>query len=205
MKHLSAEELIDLMEGTRSPSSAPHLDSCEACRRQLAELRAVLSATAEIDVPEPSPLFWEHLSARIREAVAAAEASGPPPWFGSWPWPRIVLPLAGVAVATLVIVALVARRGDVGLGVPEPAAAAERGAMAVPTISEPLSLLTYEAPVEASLGLMVNLTEGLDFETARDAGLTADGSAEHAVTHLSDGELTELQGLLRAELVRPGV
>ena len=199
MKHLTAEELIDLAEGTGSRSWAPHLDSCEPCRRQLAELTTVMARAAEVEVPEPSPLFWEHFSTRVREAVAATRRPTRPAWFGSWSWPRIVIPLAGGAIAAVVIAVMVTTRGSV---VPP----AERGvaALVLPAISEPLAFLTREVSVEASLGFVVNLTEDLDFDTARDAGLTADGSAEHAVTHLSDGELAELQRLLQVELARPG-
>src|SRR6185436_8662720 len=41
---------------------------------QLDELRAMLAAARDVDVPEPSPLFWDHLSARVSEAVAAEES-----------------------------------------------------------------------------------------------------------------------------------
>ena len=74
-RHLSPDHLIDLAEGTRPESSAPHLESCEACRRQLADMRAMMSAASEVAVPEPSPLFWDHLSERVRQAVAL-EAAG---------------------------------------------------------------------------------------------------------------------------------
>src|SRR5436190_125575 len=69
MRHLRPDELIDLAEGTRPESSASHLRTCEACRRQLADARAMIAAAADVDVPEPSPLFWEHFSVRVREAI----------------------------------------------------------------------------------------------------------------------------------------
>ncbi len=101
--HLTTEKLIDLAERTREESSAPHLQSCEACRHQLAVLRDAMSAAAEVEVcPEPSPLFWKHLSERVREAVAAEGAPqarfrpgvGPGPCHrgedGRWPaWRRL--------------------------------------------------------------------------------------------------------------------
>jgi len=71
MRHLTEGELLDLAEGARPESSAGHLASCEACRRQLMDLRSAMTAAAAVDVPEPSPLFWEHLSVRVREAVEA--------------------------------------------------------------------------------------------------------------------------------------
>jgi len=68
--HLRPDELIDLAEGTRAESSAAHLAECAVCRLQVAELKAMMSAAADVDVPEPSPLFWDHFSARVHAAVA---------------------------------------------------------------------------------------------------------------------------------------
>ena len=57
---------------------------------------------------------------------------------------------------------------------------------------------------DASLTLVASLSDGVDLETAREAGLAPRGSAEHAVTHMSDGELRELGRLLKEELARSG-
>src|SRR6185436_3564787 len=83
VRHLKDEELVDIAEGTRPESSAPHLGGCDSCRTQLHELRAMMSAAQEVDVPEPSPLFWDHLSSRVHEAVAA---DGEPrrAWLTTW-------------------------------------------------------------------------------------------------------------------------
>src|SRR5215470_2449246 len=69
--HLAPEDLVDLAEGARPESTAPHLASCEACRAQLAELRAMMAAAVDADVPEPSPLFWDQLTRRVHDAVEA--------------------------------------------------------------------------------------------------------------------------------------
>ena len=61
--HLTPEELIDVAEGG---PAAPHLQTCEACRHQIVTLRATMSAVADLEVPEPSPLFWAHLSQQVR-------------------------------------------------------------------------------------------------------------------------------------------
>ena len=58
--HVKPDELVDIAEGTRAESSAPHLATCDDCRRQLADVRTMMSAAAEVEVPEPSPLFWDH-------------------------------------------------------------------------------------------------------------------------------------------------
>jgi hypothetical protein len=48
MRHLTPEELLDLAEGSRPLSSAPHLTACEVCRQQLDELRGAM-ATLDAD------------------------------------------------------------------------------------------------------------------------------------------------------------
>src|SRR5712672_889696 len=99
--HLNAEALVDIAEGTRPETAAPHLASCEACRAQVRELRAMISAAQDAEVPEPSPLFWDHLSSRVGEAVAAEGASRRS-WRNALLWRRGVLdPLLAVGAVAL--------------------------------------------------------------------------------------------------------
>ena len=101
MAHLTESELLDLAEGAQPELSAGHLASCEACRRQLMDLRSVMTATAAVDVPEPSPLFWEHLSARVREAVEAESRSSGAGWRLRWPSWRAIVPISALAMLAL--------------------------------------------------------------------------------------------------------
>jgi hypothetical protein len=206
--HLNADALIDLAEGTRPEASAPHLAGCDRCREQLAELRAVMSTVAnasEADVPEPSPLFWDHLSERVRVAVAA---QGPPRrwWPDAAPWRPLLTPLSAVAVASLLIAVILNSR------VMAPQAPALAGVHssppAAPTATDPgdsADLLgDWASGDDVSLTLVGSLAEHLDLDGAGEAGLAPGGSAEHAVTHMSDGDLRELRRVLKEELVRPG-
>src|SRR5688572_3386542 len=102
MPHLSPEELIDVAEGATPRVAFPHLASCVACDRQVADLQAAMAAAVDADVPEPSPLFWEHLSARVREAVAAEAAGRAAGTFSWWPW-RVAAITAAVAVLVVII------------------------------------------------------------------------------------------------------
>jgi hypothetical protein len=68
--HLTPEELIDSRERQLPPARQAHADACAVCRAELAQLNELLLNVAAVDVPEPSPLFWDHLSARIRDRVA---------------------------------------------------------------------------------------------------------------------------------------
>jgi len=191
--HLQPDELVDVAEGTRPESSVPHLASCEVCRLQLADLKATISAAADVEVPEPSPLFWDHLSARVRDAVAAEAL----PRRSFWAWPRLALPLAAVAMAGVALVIML-----------------NTGRVTPPVIAPPAPQVAV-APVEllsdpqsggddTALTLVAQLSSDMDFDAAREAGLAARGSAEHAVTHLNGEELRELQRLLQEELARSG-
>jgi hypothetical protein len=194
--HLEEEELVDLAEGTRPESSAPHLASCEPCRRQVRDLRAMMSAAADVGLPEPSPLYWDHLSARVRETVAT-EAS-PQPWLDAAAWRRVLMPAWAAAVASIIIVVALSSR----LIAPPPPAAP---AAAVVKDAEVVDLWNDRASDDdESLTLVASLSAGLDLEAAGEAGLAARGSAEHAVTLMDLDDLRELKRLLMQELAPSG-
>jgi hypothetical protein len=192
--HLKGEELVDIAEGTRPESSAPHLGGCESCRAQLHELRAMMAAAQDVDVPEPSPLFWDHLSTRVHEAVAA---EGAPRGFDTSVWRRLLMPLSAVAVAALLIAVSVTLRAPSPLPAPPGMAVAEPA----PAIE---LLRDISSDEDVSLTLVASLTDRVDLDTVREAGLATRGSAEDAITHMSESELRELGRLLKEELARPG-
>jgi hypothetical protein len=209
--HLNTDELVDIAEGTRTEASAPHLGVCEPCRARLHELRAMLSAARDVHVPEPSPLFWDHLSSRVSDAVAA-EGAPRSAWLDVTAWHRLLTPAWAVTASLVVIVALSSR-----LMAPQPPAATLNGSpyTAAPPPPPPLAaviantstgtdVLGDAASDDASLMLVASLTSALDLDAASDAGLAPSGSAEHAVTHMSDSELRELGRLLKEELARSG-
>jgi hypothetical protein len=201
MRHLNEEDLIDLAEGARPEGSVPHLASCESCRRQLADLRAVMSAAADVEVPEPSPLFWQHLSARVHEAVSNEERGSASAWRPPWLGWRVVVP--AVAVAAVALAAAITLRTEVprpfvaphGLK-PHSAAVAETP----PGADDVVSLAD-----DASLSLIAELARGLDWDAAVEAGLaTQAGAVDRVVLELTANERLELQRILKAELPQPG-
>jgi hypothetical protein len=197
--HLNTGELVDIAEGTRPEASAPHLAACEPCRAKLNELHAMMSAARDVDIPEPSPLFWDHLSSHVREAVAT-EAVPQRSWLDVALWRRGVLnPLSAVAVAGLLIAVIVNSLATV------PAPIAAPPAVSIADASAATELLSDVASDnDASLTLVASLTDDADLDTVREAGLVPRGSAEHAVMHMSESELRELGRLLKEELARPG-
>ena len=103
MAHLAPEQFVDIADGVLAESSgdvAPHLAACAACRQQLADVRAMMAEAVDVEVPEPSPLFWEQLSSRVRAAVAE---EAPPR--GAWrEWllhPSVWAPSLAAAIAVV--------------------------------------------------------------------------------------------------------
>jgi hypothetical protein len=65
-----------LLDPERVPAKVQaHVDGCESCREELAELRATMALLDTWESPEPSPYFLSKLDARMREERATAPAS----------------------------------------------------------------------------------------------------------------------------------
>ena len=206
MAHLTADQLIDVAEGAELQSSASHLQTCDTCRDQLAALRTTMSMVAEIEVPEPSPLFWDHLSARVHDAVEADHASpssmlgGRPSvarakvWSGGWTWIAVrPVRLAALGVLVAAVSLVMTMKQPSTIPAPAPSVAA------VPEASNDLTAVADDP----SLSLVADLAADLDWESAREAGFTTHvGADDDAVNQLTDGERRELRLLLQGELSR---
>jgi hypothetical protein len=107
-QHLSTHELLAAAESSLAGARAAHADECAACGREVAALRAAWQAVRHDHVPEPSPLFWDHLSNRIRVATAEERLPGSASWWRHG-WPSVAA-LAAVAGALALIVSLGAPR-----------------------------------------------------------------------------------------------
>ncbi|HVG86653.1 MAG TPA: hypothetical protein VM820_19155, partial [Vicinamibacterales bacterium] len=109
MTHLTPEEFVDAAEGLLSPGRLQHLERCGTCRREVSALSALMGEAAGSPCPEPSPLFWEHLSARVRQAVRA-EVEPTVPWgLSRLRWPALV-PLGVLAALVVASVATMPHR-----------------------------------------------------------------------------------------------
>ena len=190
MNHLTADELIDAVEGVLDAGRQAHLDTCDPCRRELAGLSSVLRETRAVDLPEPSPLFWQHFSERVRTAIDAdpLPATG---WAGWRRWP-VMGPLAA---ATLLVMALLLRTP----------------ARVDPTVSERAAneaAVSRVAADDVALAddrwvLVADIVGEMDWDIAGAAGLVVEpGDAERAVLEMTTDEQRELTRLLRAELQR---
>jgi len=192
MGHLTAAQLVDLAEDNASglsEASSSHLRSCSACRDQLEELRKTMAVVGQVEVPEPSPLFWEHFSERVRVAVAD-EHIGAGRGVDRWSWLGSKTLWAGAAAVAVLAIAVTVRIDR------QPVSTSSSAAISLADVVEPL-----ESPDDASLSLVADLAADLDWETASEAGFTTHvGVDNDAVTQLSDGERHELHQLLKGEL-----
>lgn len=198
MSHLSPPEFVDLAEGVLAPARAAHLDTCDSCRAQAAGVDDALRAAAADDlVPEPSPLFWEHLSARVREGIDAAPRR---PEFGfslRGFQPDAVM----LAIAVILVAVALAIPGLRRAGMPSQVATLPDSAL-VPGQEFELTLDPDHAEVWA---VLTAAAEDLQIDDARDAGMAVQPAAiDRAVQSLSSAELSELGRLLQSELKRSG-
>jgi hypothetical protein len=149
-RHLTPEELIDALDTPGEPSG--HLATCETCQRTIQDLGSVLGAVSAVDVPDPPPLFWDHLTTRIEQATTGRDAAPPRPWFVRG---RNTLLAAGVAATVAASLTLV-------FGVMPPAASRDRAVTSTSTStpSEDGAI----SPDEDSLAAVEALLAGLSLE-----------------------------------------
>lgn len=190
MKHLSPATFIDLLDGTISESAVPHLAVCARCSDQLSALRTTWQAAADIEVPEPSPLFWDHFSARVREAVAA-EPVRPRGWreYLRQPW-RV----AGLAVAAALIAVAVALFPSYRANGDRPVSPS------TVTIGSTDPAPVEQLPEDDTLAFVADLAGNLEWDDASDIGLAVRGVDERAVADMTDVERSELHRLLTEAL-----
>ncbi|HUF24051.1 MAG TPA: hypothetical protein VMN81_07995 [Vicinamibacterales bacterium] len=136
-----------------------------------------------LDVPEPSPLFWEHFPGRVRAAVQAEPAAAPAGW---WTRRALTLAMSLALVGSLSFWAWSSRApGSAGTDMPGDAPYAQGPDS---TIDAGWSALSATA---ASAGV-----EGM-----REAGFgVTPGGADAAIDNLSDAERATLFALLQAEM-----
>lgn len=197
MKHLSNDDLLAAVED--QTTHVEHLEVCDACRARVQELRGILSEARGVEIPEPSPLFWDHFSERVR--VSVAEEPQEHSWWHRWGWAWPAGLLAALAVA---IIAVAITRSPDGSAGPESMAVAVRGAGAPGSnIDAPGSELPSLAPSadDPSWVFMTDLAGDLNWDDVSAAGLVArPGSAERALDNLSAAERDAVIGVLQQEL-----
>lgn len=188
MRHLSPEQFIEAVEGTLAVADARHLESCEACRREVSELSALMGdVRATDDMPEPSPLFWDHFSARVQAATMADPIPARAWWRDAW---RPIATLAAVA-AVLLMVELRMPRATPGSapvsGVPAPAA-------------EQANLLDPAAAEDEAMDFVTELAADVPWDDLQQVAQPSRDVTAAAVDQLTASQRAELARLVKAAM-----
>jgi hypothetical protein len=189
MTHLSEPEFADAAEDALDAARSAHLETCAACRDQAESVRAARRSATSVTIPEPSPLFWDHLSARIREDIAAE-----PQVRRIGRRPRLLAAL-GCAAAILVAVGISVRERPQQTISPQ----AVRNAAPVSPSSAPIVSPSTEAPAtDAAWALLRDAASDMQFDDAAEAGLNVrPGAVDSAVLDLTPAERDALGRLLQ--------
>lgn len=190
MTHLTDQQIAAAADGDTVP--AAHLAACTACAARVAELRGVIDELRTVEVPEPSPLFWAHLGARISEAIDAA-----PVQTGRWPLRPALGWLGALAALLLFTVAIYQQRAVA----PAPSEQYTASVPAPADVDLPLDPDATWATDDEAWAVVRSVAADLEYDDVHEAGLTPrPGAIERVVTELDDDELAELVRLLTDEL-----
>lgn len=180
--HLTPQQFVDALDHAQPFESQPHLAECEACTTELASMRALMGDAALASaVPEPSPLFWDFLSARVREAVRV-EPVPALPWTARWRMPAVAAGVLGVIViATLLRPSVDSRAG-----------------MAVPAdvLREATAASAADAEADAVWDMIASVAPSMPADTAADSGFrpgpAVTGAAIESLTNAERQALVKL-------------
>lgn len=186
MTHLNDSEFVDLVEGRLAADRSRHADECDACRAEADALRDALAYVQRDTVPEPSPLFWPHFSARVSGAIGKERRP-----FSAWTlWLREGGLEWAFAVVVVLLVGGLAWR-TVGRIDPSP----------LPVVADievaDDSSDAWDAILIATDDLLIDETETLGIRVRP-------GSAERMAEELTPEERLELARLIEDEIKRTG-
>jgi hypothetical protein len=192
MTHLTPQELISALDGALDRERQAHADTCDACRRELRDLDAIMTKVADAsNVPEPSPLFWDHFTARVREAVSEEAVPTAQSWWRA-AWAPLVVVMAVVICAATVVAVKVRQR--------TPAAAPAAVITVADAPDDDLSGTSDEGSATAMAAAMGDLS----WDQAREANLVPTRyTVDSAVASLTDAQRRELIRLVQ-EAIRRG-
>jgi hypothetical protein len=193
MTHLTPAEFIDLLDGRLPKERARHAEACEMCGALVESLRSALLESAAADVPEPSPIFWERFSDRVREGIDDGTPRNVP-----WPEWLHLRPRSMIAAAAGVAIVL-----TIGWRV-LPLSDNERLSRSLP-VADGIDATREDRGAEDAWDEVRSAAETVAWEDAQEAGIDArPDAAEAAIMGLSDTERRRLMTLIEEELKRSG-
>jgi hypothetical protein len=198
--HLSESEFIDLIDGTLAAPRRAHLDVCEICSGEAAQLTGSIAEARHIDVPEPPPFFWTQFSARVSAAVERDTARPASMRWHAAPARALALATAAAIVAALAVLPQVwpAVLPHIRSSIPT---AAPVGIGSAATAAEVAPADAVDLDADDAWALVRTLAADLDDDEMRDEGVSAgEDAVEHLTSQLTDAERTELARLLQEQL-----
>jgi hypothetical protein len=198
MTHLSDEQIVDAAEETPSMEIDAHLAACATCAAKVEDVRRLLHEVNAVEVPEPSPIFWQYFGRRVNEAIDTP-ARRQLRW--RWTWG------AAAAAAPFLVVALVSM---LPLGKANDSRAVadnrpEEHATPSPSSGSAVTLDITDINEDEAWAVVRSLAEELHYEDAREAGVVPRaGSLDRAATELTEAERAELVRLINSDLKRAG-
>lgn len=178
--HLRPDEFVDAMDGALSTARGAHFEHCAECRAELDGLLSMQREAAGDDAPEPSPLFWDHFSARVREAAARQNHTTAPWWRTGWQ------PIAVVAVAAASVVLVLQMRSA--------------PAVVTPALAPVTSVAEGSSEEDGSWDIVMGLASEIAWDDIRDAVTPAAGSADAVIEELTGAQREALVRLLKQEI-----
>jgi negative regulator of sigma E activity len=185
MKHLGPAEFVDALEDRLTPVTGRHLAACDRCRTELNELRQVAGAVAGEPAEPPSPLFWEHFSARVRAATNDLNTPRPRWWMTGW---QPIAAAACVVVAVFTAQAL-HNRSTSSVGRRAPVADVARGPEFGAILAD-----------DESLNFVVQVAAGVPADDLQQAAWPNADATDAAVELLSPEQRVELARLVTARI-----
>jgi hypothetical protein len=197
---LTPDEFVDLLDGALPAERRAHVDTCAACQATAADVREALAAAESLEVPEPSPLFWPAINARVRSAIAddAATARG----WRAWLRLDVLVPIAGLALVVMAIASAVDAVSPVGQWPADPGIVVDTSGIEFGSgvLDEPA---TDAAASDDALAMMVDLADTLPDGGWDALGVTRLPDLDVAAAALTAEERDALAHLLQSAVERP--
>jgi hypothetical protein len=190
MRHLSPDEFVDALDGFLDSGRAGHVERCSSCRTEVERLQALLQESSQVEVPEPSPLFWTHFSRRVHEGIAAENVPG-----GGLRrvWLRWAVLAPAAALLLMMIAWMSALPGD---SLEQPPTVVANPA---PDAADDLARLG-----EREWAVLSEIVGPVDLDVAHEAGFVSLGDADRALQQLDAAEQRELLRLIEEEIGKAG-
>lgn len=183
MKHLTPEEFVDALEAPASGAEGhAHLRECESCREELAALRTTIDDARAVEPVEPSPLFWDHFSARVKEATAEVPSRNG--FWASFGWKPAAALLVGAAA---LVIGLTMRPANQ----PEPT-----GSELATALPSSATVATPSIEEDSSWTLVMALAAELEWKDVVEAAAPAQGTADAMIDDLTDEQRIALVKML---------